>query len=97
MLRPAFRRCFAPGAFIPTCGQGLVDLLVDYNYSRLQANRVRVNASFVEPRSYRIRLHSLTEVIALEQRQLAGIFLIVLIVFFFVLWWLLAYQFRVLG
>jgi len=32
-----------------------------------------------------------------EQRQLAGIFLIVLIVFFFVLWWLLAYQFRVLG
>jgi hypothetical protein len=37
------------------------------------------------------------EVIALEQRQLAGIFLIVLIVFFFVLWWLLAYQFRVLA
>ena len=33
----------------------------------------------------------------MEQRQLAGIFLIVLIVFFFVLWWLLAYQFRVLG
>jgi hypothetical protein len=37
------------------------------------------------------------QVIALEQRQLAGIFVIVLIVFFFVLWWLLVYQFRVLG
>ena len=37
------------------------------------------------------------EVIALEQRQLGGIFLIVLIIFVFVLWWLLAYQFRVLG
>jgi hypothetical protein len=37
------------------------------------------------------------EVIVLEQRQLAGIVLIVLIIFVFVLWWLLAYQFRVLG
>jgi cbb3-type cytochrome oxidase subunit 3 len=36
------------------------------------------------------------EVIALEQRQLAEIFLIVLTIFF-VLWWLLAYQFRVPG
>jgi len=42
-------------------------------------------------------LHRLKEVIALEQRQLAAIFLIVLIIFVFVLWWLLAYQFRVLG
>ena len=37
-------------------------------------------------RSYRIRLHGLMEVLASEQRQLAGIFLIVLIVFFFVRW-----------
>ena len=38
----------------------------------------------------------LLKVIALEQRQLAGIFLIQVIIFVFVLWWLLAYQFRVL-
>jgi hypothetical protein len=37
------------------------------------------------------------EVIAVEQRQLAEIFLIVLIISILVLWWLLAYQFRVLG
>jgi hypothetical protein len=37
------------------------------------------------------------ELIAFEQRQLAGIILIVLIIFVFVLWWLLAYQFRVMG
>ena len=79
----------------------VVHLLVDCSYPRLvtlRANRARAKRLIRRTAHvYRIRLQRLMEVIVLEQRQLAGIFLIVLIVFFFVLWWLLAYQFRVLG
>ena len=98
MLRPAFWRCFAPGAFTPACAQALVYLLVDCSCLRLSSSQSCAFKRFIRRtvHSYRIRLPRLMEVIALEQRQLAEIFLIVLTIFF-VLWWLLAYQFRVPG
>ena len=74
-------------------------LLVDLSCPDLSSSQSCARKRFTRrtAHSYRIMLHRLMEVIALEQRQLAGIFLIVLIIFVFVLWWLLAYQFRVLG
>jgi len=88
MSRPTFRRSFAPGAFIPACGQLLVHLLGDCSCPRLSSSQSCARKRFIRrtARSYRIRLHGLMEVLASEQRQLAGIFLIVLIVFFFVRW-----------
>jgi hypothetical protein len=61
MLRPTFRRCFAPGAFIPACGQLLVHLLVDCSCPRLSSSQSCARKRFFRrtARSYRIRLHGI--------------------------------------